>query len=336
MIYLIVNIGSSSIKLDLVNANLEIIESYFEYHKNQVEQVLKTMLTNISSVDIIIHRVVHSGHSIKLVEEITPEVIGQIEQACPLAPLHNPNNLIGINTCKEIFKNKQYAVFDTGFFRDIQDFAHTIAIPKQLRERYHIRKYGFHGIAHANLVEQAIKKASLDTQKHNIISVQLGNGCSVALVQNGKAVDTSMDFTPLAGLIMGTRVGDLDPGIINFLQTNEPDLDLNEILNKKSGLLGLSDKYSSMKDIIENKDNNPEINTAYKAFCYRVAKYISSYAGLCNNVNAIVFGGGISFNAPQVTYDIMNLIRGFIPATHLVCETQESIQMVKIINNLSQ
>jgi len=336
MIYLIVNIGSSSIKLDLINKNQEITESYFKYHNNQVEQVLKTMLTKIKSVDIIIHRVVHSGHSIKLAEEITPKVIAQIEQACPLAPLHNPNNLIGIKTCKDMFDHKQFAVFDTGFFKDIPDFAHTIAIPKNIREKYNIRKYGFHGIAHANLVEQAIKKASLDKQKHNIISVQLGNGCSVTLVQNGKAVDTSMDFTPLAGLIMGTRVGDLDPGIINYIQTNEPNLDLNEILNKKSGLLGLSEKYSSMKDIIENKDNNPEINTAYNAFCYRVAKYISAYAGLCNNVNAIVFGGGISFNAPQVTYDIMNLIKGFIPATHLVCETQESIQMVKIINNLSQ
>ena len=335
MIYLIVNIGSSSIKLDLVNENLEIIESYFEYHKNQVSKVLEHMLENIHTFDIIIHRVVHSGKTIKLAEEVNTESIKKIEKACPLAPLHNPNNLIGIQTCQALFSKKQYIVYDTGFFRDIPDFAHTIAIPKNIREKYNIRKYGFHGIAHANLVEQAIEQASIDKQRHNIISVQLGNGCSVALIQNGKAIDTSMDFTPLAGLIMGTRVGDLDPGIINFLQTNEHNLNLNKILNKESGLLGLSNKYSSMKDIISHKDSNPEINTAYNAFCYRVAKYISSYAGLCNNINAIVFGGGISFNAPQVTYDIMNLIKGFIPATHLVCETQESIQMVKIINNLS-
>ena len=335
MIYLIVNIGSSSIKLDLVNNTEEILESYFEYHKNQVSKCLEKMLSKIKSFDAIIHRVVHSGHQIQLAEKVTEQTISKIQNACPLAPLHNPNNLIGINTCQKVFNKNQFVVYDTGFFKDIPDFAHIIAIPKQLREKYHIRKYGFHGIAHANLVEQAITQASLDKQKHNIISVQLGNGCSVALVQNGKAVDTSMDFTPLAGLIMGTRVGDLDPGIFNYIQQNDANLNLNDILNKESGLLGLSNKYSSMQDIIANKDSNPEIQTTYNAFCYRVAKYISAYAGLCNNINAIVFGGGISFNAPQVTYDIMNRVKGFVLATHLVCETQESIQMVKTINNLT-
>jgi len=333
MKYLIVNIGSSSIKLEIVNRNLQITSSFFEYHNNNIEQCLNTMLKKVDKFDVIIHRVVHSGREIKLCEKVTEKSIKNIQKACPLAPLHQPAELSGIQTCQKMFSQPQYVVYDTGFFKDVPDYAYTIAIPKDLREKHQIRKYGFHGIAHANLFDQAVSKCNLNPKKSNVISVQLGNGCSVALIQNGVAIDTSMDFTPLAGLIMGTRVGDLDPGIYNYLLKNEPKLDIDKVLNKQSGLLALSDKYSSMKDIIEKKDTNPEILIAYKTFCYRVSKYISAYAGLCNNINAVVFGGGISYNAPQVTHDIINRIKGFVPAAHLVCETQESIQMVKIINN---
>lgn len=332
MKYLIVNIGSSSIKLDIVESkSQQITNSFFSYHHNLIETELKKLIKKIPKVDKIIHRVVHSGPKVLEFAKLSKDIKQQIKDASELAPLHNPADLIGIETLEQELKLETFVVFDTGFFKNLEDQVTTPAIPKELREKYSIKKYGFHGIAHSYLYNTAIKKLNLSKKTSNIITVQLGNGCSVCLIQNGEPKDTSMDYTPLSGLIMGTRVGDLDPGITEKLAKTEPNL--SDILNKESGLLALSQNYSNMKDIIEKKDTDPNCKLAYEAFIYRVAKYISSYAGFTPNLNAVVFGGGISFNAPKVTYDIMNLLKGVTPASHLIEETRESIEMVRIIEN---
>ena len=334
MRYLALNIGSSSIKCDVLESNtMQISESFFEYHKGDIEKSLKSILKQIPQIDIVLHRVVHSGSEIKKFDEINPTTIQKIQEASKLAPLHNPINLLGIKATLKLISKPQYAIYDTGYYSHIPKHIYTPAIPERLRKQDQIRKYGFHGIAHEYLFEHAIKELSLDRQNSQIITVQLGSGCSATLIKNGQAIDTSMDFTPTNGIIMSTRSGELDPGLVDFLEDNHPELDISQILNKESGLKGLSNKYDNLKDIIANKSQDPKCQLAYDAFIHSVASFVSQYAGFCSKLNAIVFGGGISYNAPVVTYDIMKLLPGVTPAAHLITQTNEAVQMVKIIHN---
>jgi len=282
---------------------------------------------------MILHRVVHSGDQIKSFDPINEQTIQKIQQASKLAPLHNPINLIGIQATLKLREVPQYAIYDTGFFANIPRHIYTEAIPIELRQKYHIRKYGFHGIAHEYLMNYAFDQLDLNPEDSQLITVQLGSGCSASLIKNGQALDTSMDFTPLDGIIMSTRSGELDPGLVDYLEELNPELDLTNILNKESGLKALSQKYDNLKDIITHKDTDQNCQLAYDAFTYSVARYIAQYAGFCSKLNAVVFGGGISYNAPKVTYDIMQQLPGVAPASHLITETKEAIQMVKIIHN---
>jgi acetate kinase len=252
-------------------------------------------------IDAVGHRVVHGGESFASTTIITSEVKKEIQKLFPLAPLHNPANYLGIEVAEKIFtKAKQVAVFDTAFHQTIPPQAYRYAIPQNFYTDLHIRAYGFHGTSHKYVTEQAINYLSKPTGK--IITIHLGNGCSMAAVDGGKSIDTSMGFGPLSGLIMGTRSGDIDPSII-FHMVNQLGYDIeqvNTLLNKRSGMLGLTG-FSDMRDVIKAiEDGDTDAKLAYNLYAYRIKKYIGAYAAVLNGLDAIVFTAGVGENDPTI------------------------------------
>ncbi len=242
------------------------------------------------------HRVVHGGEKYAESVVIDDEVIHAIEENIELAPLHNPANLTGIVEARELFPDRtQVAVFDTAFHQTLTPAAYLYGLPRELYEKYKIRRYGFHGTSHRYVANQAVAFAKRSPENTNVISCHLGNGASITAIQNGKSVDTSMGFTPLEGLMMGTRSGDLDPAIIFYLlERGFTAEQLNRMLNKESGLLGLSEKSNDLRDLedaAERGDRNAI--DALDVYAYRVRKYIGSYAANLVKVDILVFTGGI-------------------------------------------
>jgi len=335
----VINFGSSSIKLDLIDrasqANLQSLNCNYQTDpKTQLSKLLDKLDPKLKQqISLVAHRVVHSGPNLKKLALVTPELIQELKSYEALAPIHTPYNLLGIQTAMQVLKVDHYAVFDTGYYMDLQPKVYTYAIDKKIADKHHIRKYGFHGLAHASLFKQACQQINIDPQKANIITAQLGNGCSVTLHKNGKVIDTSMGFSPTAGLCMSSRSGNIDPGILSYLQTAEANLDIQEFVNQKAGLLGISQISSSLKEVREHMGTNPDAKLAYEHFIYKAALQISSYAGLLPTLHAVVFGGGISSNAPEITYDIMRLIPGVSFPHHIVCTTQESQVISQLIND---
>ena len=255
------------------------------------------VISGPSQIHVVGHRVVHGGESFAATTVITPEIKEQIKKLFPLAPLHNPPNYLGIDVATKIFKEAhQVAVFDTAFHQTIPGVAYRYAIPFKFYYEYGIRSYGFHGTSHKYVSEQAIQ--FLNKQSTKLITIHLGNGCSMAAVKNGQSIESSMGFGPMNGLIMGTRCGDIDPSVIFYL-VNQLGYDIenvNAILNKKSGMLGLTG-FSDMRDIkakIESGDK--EALLAYQMYAYRIRKYIGSYTAVLNGLDAIVFTGGVGEN----------------------------------------
>jgi len=275
------------------------------------------VIKDVSEINGVGHRVVHGGE--KYIESviITDEVIKDIEELSDLAPLHNPANLQGIRAAKELFsKNvKHSATFDTAFHQTIPDYAYFYAIPREFYDKFKIRRYGFHGTSHRYVASAALECCRRIKDNTNLITVHLGNGCSVTAIEEGKSIDTSMGFTPLEGLIMGTRSGDIDPAIINYLFGKGYDSkEINNILNKKSGLLALSEKSNDMREISEAAANgDKKAKLAMEAFAYRVKKYIGAYAAVMVRVDILVFTGGIGQNS--------TLIR------EMICKNLENIGM---------
>ncbi len=245
------------------------------------------------------HRVVHGGSSFSDTVEITSEVKKEIENLFSLAPLHNPANLQGIEVAEEIFtKAKQVAVFDTAFHQTMPSVAYKYALKPEFLEKHNIRAYGFHGTSHKYVSQQAIDYLGAENSK-NIITIHLGNGCSMAAVKNGNCIDTSMGLAPLNGLIMGTRTGDIDPSIIFHLQGQlEYSIkDINNLLNKQSGMVGLTG-LSDMRDITAAAESgNEACNEALEMAAYRIKKFIGSYTTAMNGLDAIVFTAGIGENS---------------------------------------
>ncbi len=262
------------------------------------------VIDNISEIGAVGHRVVHGGE--KYIESviITDEVIKDIEDLSDLAPLHNPANLQGIRAAKELFAKdiKHSATFDTAFHQTIPDYAYLYAIPSEFYDRFKIRRYGFHGTSHRYVASAALEYCRRVKENTNLITVHLGNGCSVTAIEDGKSIDTSMGFTPLEGLIMGTRSGDVDPAIINYLVSKGYDSkDVNNILNKKSGLLALSEKSNDMREISEAAAaGDKRAQLAMDAFAYRVKKYIGAYTAVMVRVDILVFTGGIGQNSALI------------------------------------
>lgn len=350
---LVINCGSSSLKYQLINADTEKalasgicerigIDGKFKYKSNTGAKVEKdvTMETHETAIKIVLealidpengviksldeigavgHRVVHGGEKFAHSVVINDEVLKAIEECNDLAPLHNPANLIGINACKALMPNvPMVAVFDTAFHQTMPAKAYLYGIPSKYYDEYKIRRYGFHGTSHSFVSKRLAEFTGLDINNSKIIVCHLGNGASVSAVLNGESVDTSMGLTPLEGLLMGTRSGDLDPAIIEFIANKEGKniSEIMTILNKESGVQGLSGGLSSdFRDLTAASEGGNVLATqALDVFAYRVAKYIGAYVAAMNGVDAIAFTAGIGENDDLVRADVVGYL-GYLGIT---------------------
>ena len=342
---LVINCGSSSLKYQLINSDTEqvaakglcerigvdgrmvyqpaggekeITEAPMPTHNEAIRMVLEALvnpktgvLKSLDEVDAIGHRVLHGGAKLTrsvIVDDYAKQVI---RECFDLGPLHNPANLMGIEACMKLMPGKpNVAVFDTAFHQTMPPKAYRYAIPTRYYQKYAIRKYGFHGTSHSFVSGETIKFLGLDKNNSKVIVAHLGNGASISAVKNGKCADTSMGLTPLEGLIMGTRSGDLDPAVLEYI-CNHENITVSQmlhILNKESGVYALSDNLSSdFRDLEDAMNNgNESAALAIDAFCYRVAKYIGSYVAAMNGVDAITFTGGIGENAGIVREKVLS------------------------------
>ncbi len=333
---LVINCGSSSLKYQLINSDTEdvlakglverigidgsclthtpsgkdkvVIKESIPDHNKAVKMVIDALVNgeygvikSLDEIDAVGHRVVHGGEKFDKAVIITDEVMKDIEELSALAPLHNPANLIGINSCKENMPGKpQVAVFDTAFHQTMPAKAYMYGLPYEYYEKYKVRRYGFHGTSHDFVSKHAAELVGKNRDDLKIIVCHLGNGASVSAVKNGKCIDTSMGLTPLEGLIMGTRSGDLDPAIIDFICEKEglSADEMNSVLNKKSGIYGLSNYTSSdFRDLCDAEaDGNEYAKLALDTYCYRVAKYIGSYVCAMQGVDIIALTAGCGEN----------------------------------------
>ncbi len=265
---------------------------------------------SVADVHAVGHRVVHGGEQFTHSVLIDDAVLRGIEDCIDLAPLHNPANIKGINAAREVFGGglPQVAVFDTAFHQTLPDFAYLYALPYQLYRRHRIRRYGFHGTSHRYVAYRYRQLRGTPRDQTNIITIHLGNGCSAAAVRAGDSVDTSMGLTPLEGLVMGTRSGDIDPAIVDFVAAKEglsaPEVE--SLMNKQSGLLGISGLTNDMRELLaeahENDDRRARL--AIEIFCYRVRKYIGAYLAAMGGADAVVFTGGIGENSAEIRANI--------------------------------
>jgi acetate kinase len=261
---------------------------------------------SVADIHAVGHRVVHGGERFTHSVLITDEVLRGIEDCIELAPLHNPANIKGIQAAREIFGPglPQVAVFDTAFHQTIPERAYLYAIPYQFYRRYKVRRYGFHGTSHRYVAYRYRQLRNISREETNIITLHLGNGCSAAAIRAGDSIDTSMGMTPLEGLVMGTRSGDLDPAIVDYLALKEglSVQQVESLLNKQSGLLGISGLTNDMRELLEeaNENNDRRSRLAIEIFCYRTRKYIGAYLSAMGGADAIVFTGGIGENSPEV------------------------------------
>lgn len=337
---LVINCGSSSLKYQLIDSESETVlakglcerigidksaithqagegekvktELEMKDHTQAVAAVIDKLtdsqvgvVKSLDEIGAVGHRIVHGGENFASSVIIDDEVLAAIEKCNDLAPLHNPANLIGINSCKEIMPNvPMVAVFDTAFHQTMPKKAYLYGLPLSYYEKYKVRRYGFHGTSHDFVSKRAAEILGKDVKDMKIIVCHLGNGASVSAVKNGESVDTSMGLTPLEGLIMGTRSGDLDPAIIMFIAEKEgiSAQQVIDICNKKSGVLGLSDGLSSdFRDLaLAAAEGNQTAQTALETYAYRVGKYIGAYAAAMNGVDAIVFTAGAGENNAEI------------------------------------
>jgi acetate kinase len=265
---------------------------------------------SIANIEAIGHRVVHGGEHFTHSVLITDEVLRGIEACIDLAPLHNPANIKGILAARDLFGVglPQVAVFDTAFHQTLPEHAYLYALPYQFYRRHRVRRYGFHGTSHRYVAYRYRQLRGLDRGETNIITLHLGNGCSVAALAAGDSIDTSMGLTPLEGLVMGTRSGDIDPAIMDFIATKEglSSQAVEMLLNKQSGLLGISGLTGDMRELLDeaNENNDRRARLAIEIFCYRARKYIGAYLAVMNGADAVVFTGGIGENSWEIRAQI--------------------------------
>ncbi len=337
---LVLNSGSSSIKYQLIDTDVEpqrrakgVVERIgmrgailnhqrddgdkvkiageIVDHQAAIEYILAILLsknhgvlTDRGEIDAVGHRVVHGGEEFAGSVLITGEVMEGLQECIDLAPLHNPHNIKGITACQRLLKDvPMVGVFDTAFHHRIPDYAYIYGIPYLLYKRHGVRRYGFHGTSHFFVSNRAAELAGKPLNEQKMVTAHLGNGCSMAAVDQGVSVDTTMGFTPLEGLLMGTRAGDIDAGaVLHIMGREELSLgEINTLLNKHSGLIGISGASSDMREIVEEMEGgNDRARLAFQVFCYRVRKYIGSYAAAMGGLDTIVFTGGIGENATTV------------------------------------
>ena len=347
---LVINCGSSSLKYQLIDMSTEesmvqglverigiegsiltqkvegkdkyIINTNIKDHKDAIKLVLEALVDSIHGViksmdeiSAVGHRVVHGGEKYSDSVLIDDEVLKSIKDCIVLAPLHNPPNVIGIEACKELMPNTpMVAVFDTAFHQTMSKHAYICPVPYELYEKYGVRKYGFHGTSHKYVSYKVAETMGKYIKDLKIITCHLGNGCSLAAVKNGKSVDTSMGFTPLAGVMMGTRSGSIDPSVISFLieQHGYTIEKIDELLNKKSGILGISGVSSDFRDVLEAAESeNERAKLALEIFYYKVRTQIAAYAGAMGGVDVIVFTAGIGENSSITRREILKGLEFF-------------------------
>ena len=261
---------------------------------------------SVADVHAVGHRVVHGGERFTQSVLITDEVLRGIEDCIELAPLHNPANIRGIEAAREVFGPglPQAAVFDTAFHQTLPEQAYLYALPYQWYRRHRIRRYGFHGTSHRYVAYRYRKLLGIERDKTNVVTLHLGNGCSAAAIRAGDAVDTSMGMTPLEGLVMGTRSGDIDPAIIDFITAKEglTPQEVDSILNKQSGLIGISGLTNDMRELLdeERESGDRRARLAIDIFCYRIRKYVGAYLAALGGSDALIFTGGIGENSPEI------------------------------------
>lgn len=310
-----IGIEGSFVKHEPVDKDKTVIEVALHNHKDAIKVVVEALLdenhgvlSSLDEINAVGHRVVHAGEKFSGSVMITQEVIDALEECSDLAPLHNPPNLMGIYACQEILPEvPMVGVFDTAFHQTMPKSSYLYALPYELYEKYKIRRYGFHGTSHKYVAIKTAELLGKPLESLKLVTCHLGNGASMAAVMNGKSVDTTMGFTPLEGLAMGTRCGDLDPAIISYIMEKE-GLDINAvngIMNKKSGVLGISGVSSDFRDI-ENAaaENNERAKAALEIFYKRVTKYIGAYAAEMGGIDAIVFTAGLGENSDVARKEI--------------------------------
>lgn len=357
---LVINCGSSSLKFQLIDAVTEkliakglcerigidgsrlvytkageakkITEAPMKDHTTAIRMVIEALtdsqdgvVKNLAEIGAVGHRIVHGGEKFAASTKITEEVLSSIGECSDLAPLHNPANLTGIRACRELMPDTpMVAVFDTAFHQTMPEEAYIYGIPYEYYKKYKVRRYGFHGTSHSYVSQRAAQLLGRPYEDLKIIVCHLGNGASVSAVKNGRSVDTSMGLTPLEGLIMGTRSGDIDPAIMEFIAHKEKKTleEIMEILNKKSGVLGLSDNFSSDFRDLEDAymEGREDSVRTMKAFAYRVVKYIGAYAAVMNGVDAICFTAGLGENSPL----IRSMVCGYLGYLGVTLEEEQN------------
>ena len=347
---LVINCGSSSLKYQLIDMSTEkslvqglverigiegslltqkvegkekyVINEDIKNHKDAIKLVLDALvdpnhgvINSMDEISAVGHRVVHGGEKYSDSILIDENVLQSIKDCIVLAPLHNPPNVIGIEACMELMPNTpMVAVFDTAFHQTMPKHAYICPLPYELYEKYGVRKYGFHGTSHKYVSYKLAEVMNKDIKDLKIITCHLGNGCSLAAVKNGKSVDTSMGFTPLAGVMMGTRSGSIDPSVISFLveQHGYTIEQVDELLNKKSGVLGISGVSSDFRDVLAaSEEGNKRATLALEIFYYKVRTQIAAYAGAMGGVDAIVFTAGIGENSSITRKEILKGLEFF-------------------------
>ncbi len=357
---LVLNCGSSSAKFQLIRAETEenlakgiverigSVDAIFRYQpkgKNEYREITEISnhavaiqkiidilthpqhgtIKNMDEIMAIGHRVVHGGEKFASSVIITDEVIQQIEDCIKFAPLHNPHNLKGIKECARIIPGKpQVGVFDTAFHQKMPPSSYIYALPYSLYKKMGIRRYGFHGTSHYYVSRKTAEILKRPVEELNMVTCHLGNGASIAAVKGGISIDTSMGFTPLEGVVMGTRCGDIDPAIVTYLMEREglKPAEMDKLMNNQSGLKGISERSNDMREIIEGADRGElQFKLALDVFCHRIKKYIGAYGAVMGGLDAVVFTGGIGENASRVR--------------ELVCEGLEflGIEIDKELNN---
>ena len=343
---LVINCGSSSLKYQLINSDTEAVlakglcerigidgrlvyqkagcdkevtEAAMPTHKEAIQMVLDALtndktgaIKSLKEIEAVGHRVVHGGEKFASSVVINDEVIKAVEECNDLAPLHNPANLIGINVCKELMPGvPMVAVFDTAFHQTMPAKAYLYGLPIEYYEKYKVRRYGFHGTSHSFVSKRTAEFLGLDPENSKVIVCHLGNGSSISAVLNGKCIDTTMGLTPLEGVVMGTRSGNIDPAIMEFIAKKE-NLDIAgimNVLNKKSGLQGLSNLSSDFRDLNEAAQNgNKNAENAIEVLCYGIAKFVGGYVAALNGVDAITFTAGIGENACPVREKVVSYL----------------------------
>lgn len=340
---LVLNCGSQSLKYKIFDADLRLIKEKEVVIRNRrnyrkiLVQELEKQKPYQNKIIQIGHRVVHGGERFRDPTKITPRVLRELKKYNKLAPLHNPFNIWGIEAASKTFPQaKQIAVFDTAFYKSLPEKAYIYALPERIRKKYGWRRFGFHGISHEYAAKVSAKKIGKPFEKLKIISCHLGGGASITAIDNGRAIDTSMGFTPLAGLVMMTRSGDIDPGVVLELGRVFSPQKADEILNYQSGLKGISG-LSDMRAILRKaKKGNKEARLALKIFVYHIQKYIGAYFAVLGGCDILVFTGAVGKGSKKIRNMIcnsLNILKGRNQTKILAIKTDEELAIAKKIKN---